>query len=348
VSGRSATAKVLRRPFTTAEVARALEVDASPSRFVSLQDDQIARVARHVANRAASQQFERAAWDNGLFWNVEADAEQRSQYFAIGNAVNFRFWRLDGKRVVPAAGLIDGQSFRGAMYMWRSLKRCIEKGELPLLDAGFLAGISEIEFDAIFADDSGANPLDVARDERIANVRDLGKRLLESWDGLFYNLAASSDGSIVEFAQLSSNLRAFDDPVFKLTMVNAIVHSGSGVYTFRDEPLPAIDYHLLRHALRQGLVVPRPSLAAKLQTREFLDPEEAFELRRVALQAFVRLAEESGQSGEVIDNNYWLNRANCADEPVCLDPAHARECPFLDVCVQETSFQLPLELTRYY
>jgi hypothetical protein len=76
--------------------------------------------------------------------------------------------------------------------------------------------------------------------------------LAESWDGRFYNVAEATDGSIVEFARLSADFRAFDDPILKLTMVNAIVHTGSGVYSFRDEPLPAIYYHLLRHALRQG------------------------------------------------------------------------------------------------
>lgn len=348
MSTRSATARDSSRALTTAEVAHALDIDVSPSQFASLEDDQISLVSRHIADRAATQAFKRATWDDPLFWNGEADVRERSQYFAVGNAVNFRFWRLDRGRVAPAGGVIEGQPFRGAMYMWRCLRRCIDRGELPLLDASFLANLSESDFDAIFTDDTGAQPLAVAREDRLTNLRDLGTKLLESWDGLFYNLVAASDGSMVAFAELSSGLRAFDDPLFKLTMVNAIVHSGSGVYTFRDEPLPAIDYHLLRHALRQGLVTPRPSVAEKLQARELLDAEEAFELRRVALQAFVRLAELSGQSGEVIDNNYWLNRVNCTDEPVCLEPSRAFECPFLDVCVRATGYQLPLELTRYY
>lgn len=299
MSGRSATAN---RALTTVEVAEALGIDLSRSQFASLDDARIARVARHIADRAASQRFERATWDNRLFWNAEADVRGRSQFFAIGNAINFRFWRLEDGRVVPSAGVIDGEPFRGAMYMWRALRRCLDQGEMPLLNAAFLAHLSEGDFDAIFTDDTGAQPLAIAREERIANLRDLGAKLLEGWDGLFYNLAAASEGSIVRFAQFSSSLRAFDDPLFKLTMVNAILHSGSGVYRFRDEPLPAIDYHLLRHALRQGLVVPRPEPADKLKTRELLESEEAFEVRRVTLRAFVQLAELSGQSGEVIED----------------------------------------------
>lgn len=334
--------------LTTAEVAGVLAIDMSPSNVATLDGERVGLVARHIASRAATQTFERAAWDNPLFWNVESDIPLRSQYFAVGNAINFRFWQLDGERVVPAGGLIGGEHFRGAMYMWRCLRRCFDSRELPLLDAAFLANISDDDFDVIFADDSGAQPLSIAREERLANLRDLGVKLRDGWDGLFYNLVAASEGSVVAFAQLSSQIRAFDDPLFKLTMVNAIVHSGSGVYSFHDEPLPAMDYHLLRHALRQGLVVPTPALAGKLRARELLQPEEASELRRVALQAFVRIAEVSRQSGEVIDNNYWLNRMNCTDEPVCLDPDRAHVCPFLEVCERMTDYQLPLELTRYY
>jgi hypothetical protein len=339
----SATATGAR---TTAEVAAALAIDNSPSPLAWLDEERVALVAAQIAVRAASQQFERAAWDNRLFWN--ADARARSQYFAIGNAINFRFWRLEDRHIVSSVGQIEGEVFRGSMYMWRSLRRCLDQGDLQLLDAAFLAELSERDFDAIFTDDTGAQPLAVGRDDRIANLRDLGVKLLDGWEGSFYNLVAASERSIVRFAQLSSGLRAFDDPLFKLTMVNAILHSGSGVYSFRDEPLPAIDYHLLRHALRQGLVVPSPGLAEKLKNLDLVPPDQAFELRRVALQAFVRLAELSGQSGEVIDNNYWLNRVNCTDEPVCLDSATAPRCPFLAVCEQATSYQLPLELTRYY
>src|SRR5262249_20057558 len=151
-------------------------------------------------------------------------------------------WQLEDGEVVPAVGTIEGQPFRGAMYMWRCLRRTLDRDAMPLLDAGFLAKLSDDEFDAIFSDDAGANPLDVARDDRIRNLRDLGKRLQDSWGGLFYNVAQASQRSIVAFAQFSAEFRAFDDPIFKLTMVNAIVHSGSGVYEFRDEPLPAIDY----------------------------------------------------------------------------------------------------------
>ena len=326
------TPTTLAPALTTDEVFSALEISSASSPVASIADDRITLIAEELLREAESRPFQRAAWDDALFWNVEADRPERSQLFAIGNAINFRFWYLAGNDVVPALGTIEGQSFRGAMYMWRCLRRALDRQELPLLDTDFLSEISDVEFDAIFSDETGANPLDVAREDRLKNLRDLGSKLRDSWDGLFYNVAQASEGSIAAFARLSAGFRAFDDPIFKLTMVNAIVHSGSGVYEFRDEPLPAIDYHLLRQALRQGWSMPEPRVAEKLRGGELLDSAEASELRRVALMAFVRLAAKTGLSGEVIDNIYWLNRANG---------------DFLSRWTQ-SEFGLPLELTRYY
>ena len=53
-----------------------------------------------------------AAWDDQLFWNVEASRADRCQFLAIGNAINFRFWTLAGGQVIPAAGPVGGESFR--------------------------------------------------------------------------------------------------------------------------------------------------------------------------------------------------------------------------------------------
>lgn len=332
----------------TSELADGLGIDRSASDLVAIDRRQLHRMADHIRTSLTGARYARARWDDPAFWNVEASNEERSQYFAIGNAINFRFWDLQGRQLVPAAGTIDGQHHRGAMYMWRCLRRAIATRDLDLLDAKVLANLSEAEFDVLFTDDAGVNPLAVARADRVANLRDLGARLLADWDGAFFNVAKASGGSLAAFARSSSSFRAFDDPVYKLTMVNAIVHLGSGVYEFDDEPLPAIDYHLLRQALRQGVLRPSSDLAQQLTTMAVLDHEDAQELRRVALVAFVEFAGNAEISGELLDNRYWMNRINCTDAPVCLDPKTASVCPFLEACERAVAFALPIELTRYY
>jgi hypothetical protein len=335
--------------LTTRQLAEALDLPRRPVKDAWVDHRQVAVMARHLRGPQVLGEYRPARWDDDRFWLVHASPEDRSQYFAVGNAINFRFWSLGERGAVPAVGTIGGERLRGSMYMWRALRRTVAEGTLPVLDADFLADLSMAELDRIFASDDGHNPLAVAADERLANLRDLGQTLTRSWHGRFSEVVASSDGSLVAFARASRTFRAFDDPVQKLTMVNAILHSGSGVHRFDDQPLPAIDYHLLKHALRQGLVRVRGELHRKLTAGVVLSGEEGIALRAVALDAFVELADLAGISGEVLDNAFWLNRANCADrEPVCLDPATADRCPFLGACRRATGYGLPLELTRYY
>jgi hypothetical protein len=334
--------------LNSAQLADALEIDRSPSDLVSIDEKQVRRMAAHIRTSLDTRGFERTRWDDPLFWNVEADDERRSQYFAVGAAINFRFWERRDGQVVRAGGSIDGEHYGGAMYMWRCMRRAEHRQDVDLLNARVLANLSDREFDGIFSDDEGRNPLVVARDDRLANLRDLGERLQSEWDSQFLNVVRAADGSLETFARISQSFRAFDDPVYKLTMLNAILHSGSAISDFRDEPLPAIDYHLLRHALRQGLIRPAPTLAAKLTATDVLEPHEGLELRRITLHAYLQLATRAQVSGELLDNAYWRNRTNCTDVPVCVDPETADRCPFLAACERATRFALPLEFTRYY
>lgn len=339
--------QVKAKGLTTAALAAALGLKEKPSFAGHVDWGQVSRISDQISRQATG--FQRAAWDDGSFWNVDDDAAQRSQFFAIGSSINFRFWSLDGGRMRPTGGRLNGFEYQGAMYMWRALRRALDQTGGNLLDADFLAQLTDAEFDRIFIDDDGNNPLDPGREERVANLRDLGEHLRAHWNGSFYNLVESTEGSLVEFARLSRCIRAFDDPMWKLTMLTAILHSGSGTYQFEDDPLPAIDYHLLKQALRQGMVRPSEDLEGRIAASCLLRSEDALELRRLSLIAFVGVSERTGLSGEVLDNRYWLNRVHCIDpSPVCLDPATADRCPFRSACSQFTQFERPLELTRYY
>jgi hypothetical protein len=337
------------RCLTTPEVAQALGVVYMPSSLVSLDETALRAVVHQLCERSAFAPYRRYTWDNPLFWFPEGLPAERSQYFSVGNAINFRFWRLCQGHVVPAQGTIEGVTFTGALYMWRCLRRCLDSGLFPLLEASFLASVSEDQFATIFEDDFGHNPLATALVERLANWHDLGRELEHRWKGKFYNVVTESNGSLVAFVALSRVFRAFDDPLFKLTMVNTILHLGSGVARFDAEPLPGIDYHLVKQLLRQGVLIPGQSLRKKLEGQILLTQEESYELRRMALCAFAELSARTGLSGEILDNRWWGNRVHCRTEgPVCLSPETADQCPFLGACAQLTDLRMPLEETRYY
>lgn len=307
-----------------------------------INDDRVKSVAEVLRVLVDRERPRPAKWDDPRFWNVESSIGDRCQYLAIGNSINFRFWeQVDGK-TVPAIGVIDGEALRGSMYMWRRLRVATIRGEFSL-DARVLADLDEGAFSHAFADDDGHLPLRAGITERVLSLRDLGERLLSKRDGQFLNVIRAANGSLKRFGDLSAEFRAFDDPVQKLTMVNAIMLTGSGLAHFDQDPLPGIDYHLVKQALRQGLVTPSHPLRTKLTNHELLDDEDSVALRTAILTALIDVSEMAGVSTAVIDNLYWLNRRICGD-----DQWLCASCPFEAGCAKHTEYGLPLELTRYY
>ncbi len=335
--------------LATAELAQELRIDRSSSSLIAIDSGALEAVINHIRGSKDFCDYERYRWDDPRFWYPEGSPAERSQYFAVGNAINFRFWRFVKGEVVPIGGFLDGQQLTGAMYMWRCLRRCLNDRRLPMFEASVLAHLTDEQFDDIFADDAGVNPLAVAREDRLANLRDLGHKLERDWDGKFHKLVEATRGSLVEFVRLSGRFRAFDDPLFKLTMVNTILHLGSGIIEFDADPFPGIDYHLLKQLLRQGILVPHRLMAEKLEQQQLLSEDEGYELRRTALNVFIEISRGTNLSGEILDNKWWWNRLKCrTHDPVCLDPQTALECPFLGPCIQRIKFGMPLEETRYY
>ncbi len=253
-------------------------------------------------------------WDDAKFWPVWEESGIRSQLLTVGNALNFRFWRTDaGGTIHSMGGWLEGEYFTGSMYLWRRLLRAHSDASTPIASATFLADMDGDSFDASFADDRGDNPLVEGLDDRIANLRDLGRRLLEDWEGQFSKVIEDAAGSLPSFIRLSRGFRAFDDPVGSLTLVNALMHRGSGLATFNEPLLPAIDYQILKQLLRQQVVIPDAALASKLRTSKHLTEDEALQLRYAALDALLRVGDATGIPGDVIDNQIWQNRVICTD-----------------------------------
>jgi hypothetical protein len=326
-------------PHATAEV----DLEATSG----ISQDQVSAVAAILRHRFGGSPPRPAKWDNPAFWNIEASRMDRCQFLAVGNAINFRFWSIADGQVAASVGPVEGEVLRGSMYMWRRLRVAVSRGEFAL-DAQWLSTLTETLLERAFQDDGGACPLSPGLTDRAENLRNLGARLLSNWQGEFVNVVDAAAGSLSRFADLSATFRAFDDPVRKLTMVNAIMLAGSGLVRFDREPLPGIDYHLVKQAIRQGLVVPSEHLQHKLRNRRFLTAEESLVLRQATLAALTQVAEASKTSTAVIDNIYWANGRICDEQNPACRVAGGPECPFEGACMQHVDLGLPLELTRYY
>jgi Potential Queuosine, Q, salvage protein family len=329
------------RLSTLRDVVRAAGIPAGPHLGVTVDETVLAGIAAAVREGAAAQGGVTRC-DDPRFWPTEADSATRIQLLAVGNAVNFRFWRRTDDGLQSLGGHIGGEWFGGSMYLWRRLVTRF-RDDFPVASAEFWAHADRDAFLAVFADDTGASPLGEGADDRVANLVDLGTRLLADWEGSFERVCTAADGSLVRFLALSGGFRAFDDPLRKLALVNAIMLRGSGLASFVEAVPPAIDYQLTKHLLRFGLLAPETALAEKLRDGRYLDASESLRLRSAALAALLRVSEASGVPGDLLDNLLWHNRTICRDEAPDCD-----RCPYNRACQRRTELGRPLELTRYY
>ncbi|MFP5502716.1 MAG: queuosine 5'-phosphate N-glycosylase/hydrolase [Candidatus Sericytochromatia bacterium] len=155
--------------------------------------------ARHVvideaAVEAAGADFARRnipvpAWNDQLHFT---DGTGRTaNYLVLLDGLNFSFW---GE---PRWGIdYRGQALRGYWALAAALKRAIEEG-FAVDDARVMAGVSESELRAVLRG-RGEIPLFEAR---LAHMRQIGRTLLERYDGQFSRVIAEAGGSAVALAR---------------------------------------------------------------------------------------------------------------------------------------------------
>lgn len=331
-------------------IAEKFRLDLHHGKFVELDYEAIDRICDLIRMGKAFKTYKPYPWNDTRYWPDESEEKRTvSQYFAVGNAINFGYWQRQRRTdIMHCRGTKGGIQTSGALYLWRALRTCYENNTFPILDSQKLAKISVRDLKRIFSTDTGRTPLPQL-EERTRNWQDLGSRLCEYWKGEFYNLLQDCSNSLYTFVQYSRQFRAYDDPLCKLTMVNAILHQGRGLVKFQEPILPGVDYQLTKQQLRIGILKPKKAMAKKLVKEELLSEEEARELRNACLSAFIHMMNKTGVAGDYLDNRWWFNRANCNDDnPVCRDPKTSDKCLFIKVCKRYTYYKRPLEHTRYY
>src|SRR3989344_1598426 len=123
----------------------------------------------------------------------------------VFNCVNFCFWTSQGGE--KWAVNIGGKPLDGAMGMFCALEAALERG-VPLLDAHYLAELNREEFHELL-DGNREIPL---LDERVQNLQEAGKVLIESHDGSFMNVYNAAHNNAVELTNIFiKSFPSFDD-----------------------------------------------------------------------------------------------------------------------------------------
>ena len=288
-------------------------------------------------------------WVDDNYWLSKSESSSNiSQFFTLGNSINFKYWSKTDSGILYCNGVKGGLECRGAKYMWRCLKVCYDKGIFDISDSEKLSKISFEEFRKIFQDDDGKDVLPSLK-QRHDNWIDFATKLNQYWNGSMMNVLNACNNSLVNFSEELKKFIAFDDPISKMIMVNALMHQGRGIIKFREQLIPGIDYQILKQLLRQGIIIPDQDIQTKINHYEILNNSEALDLRRSGLFALSQVMKKSNISGDYIDNMIWGNRTNCEEQdPVCMIPGKEKQCPFHKFCEKKVDLLIPLEDTRYY
>ena len=225
-------------------------------------------------------------------------------------------------------GFLDGKWLRGNDYLLLAARRRLD-ADPSFFDAERMARITGRDLRAAISDDGSPihSKLDRVQ-ERVDLLHDCAEVLLRDFAGDVMKIYALSGGYVAPvrgkgLLDLLARFKAYSDPVRKKSFLLLMFLDEAGVWKVRDpEKLSlAIDYHLMRIALRSGAIrILDPRLAAKVKERKPVTEKEDEVVREAAKSAYRFMSHKPGLNVFSLDSLLWnIGRTCCFYEhdPIC-------------------------------
>lgn len=276
------------------------------SELVRLDLDVLARFARELAARLVASELKVPVWN--YRYHFHNGGERTVAYLLVLDSLNFCFWAPEGKKKWEVD--YEGEVLSGYYALAAALKRAFQAG-VPLDDASYLARLSTRELGEIL---TGRGELQLL-DRRREILNELGRVLLERYEGRAARLVEAAGGKAVTLARLlARELSSFRDEAeykerrirfYKRAQIFAadlwLAFAGKGWGAFEDigELTAFADYKLPQVLRELGLLRYDSGLAARIDRLEPLpagSPEEV-EIRANTIWAIELLREELSRSG---------------------------------------------------
>lgn len=182
---------------TTARIVEA-------ARLVELDRDAIERVASTLATGPLVV----PPWNVAYHWSE--GGPRTANTTLLLDALNFCFWADPGQE--RWALRYGGVWLDGYWALAAALKRAIEVEQKPLWDAAFLAEVSDESAREIFQPPGASRGRIPLFEARVAHIREVGRVLLERFDGWFTNAIEHARADAVTLAQLvAAEFLSFND-----------------------------------------------------------------------------------------------------------------------------------------
>lgn len=284
------------------------------------------RAIRRLCDRWLAETAEVPAWDDRYHWSD--GTIKTATAILVLDAWNFCFWPdLDEPKWSIK---YKGKTLNGYMALAASVKRAIEQG-VKLYDPRCLVKLTLKDVKKIFRG-QGEIPM---LEQRLEHAHEIGRGLLEKWDGDFQNMLKAAEGSAVSLTELVlETFPCFDDVTiyrgrevkfYKRAQILAVDLMGG----MKEEPLVQFhdidrltafaDYKIPQVLEAHGVLRYSPDLMALIEFKEGLvpgDPREV-EIRAAMVWAVEFIRRELAEAGRPtapfeLDWMLW----NLGQEPV--------------------------------
>ncbi|MBN1477372.1 hypothetical protein JXA47_11515 [Candidatus Sumerlaeota bacterium] len=246
-------------------------------------------------------------------------------------------------------GTIAGHWLRGSDYLIAALGQHMARNP-GLWTPEALRGWESRELCAATSDEGDAETSTLDRvEERLDLLRGVAAHLVDRWAGRAMAIHETSDARVATLLDRLAAIPAYTDPVRKKSHLLLMVLHERGLWPLADpENLEtAIDYHIMRVALRFGIVevvdpALRRTLVDQIPVSEAVDTAVRFAVRQ-ACREVVRLS--PGLTPFRLDNALWMIGRSCCfydHPPVCTSPA---QCQRSDICSLINILNAPCDLS---
>jgi hypothetical protein len=262
-------------------------------------------------------------------------SERTANWMLLVDALNFCFWGEPGEPRWSVEW--RGQTWDGYYALAAALTRAMDEG-VPLTEAAFLAGLTDDQLADILRPALGCPSIPLF-EERLANAREVGRVLSDSYDGQMSRVIEAANYDAVALALLlARDFSSFDDvtewneqPVSLLKRAQicaADMHTAFGGQGWgalrRIERLTAFaDYKLPQLLRREGVLDYAPELAELIESYTLIPPGADAEVEiRAATVWGVELLRQAlthagiEQTASAIDYRIWLESQSAPPDGV--------------------------------
>lgn len=272
-------------------------------------------------------------------------------YFFAVTMHDYGFWLSDERGYLePLYGKVDGKRLKGSDLLWTlSMKVYKEKGP-EFFNPNNLANLEYTQFMEWLPEEYGFSDLMIRHSMAVA----YGQRLRS-----FNWLSRSTETLMQVVNEYSEPLDAFldiiskfpgynQDILFKKNLLLAMILANRPEKLLKVNPEekwpPIVDYHLMRVALRLGLIELSLIEYDQLSKRVWVDDWFETDVRKKTFQAVEAIIDLSGKPMSEVDFLLWSARRYC---PEMTDP-DCSKCCFDHICKKRVKlFQPVLRTTNY-